>query len=78
VLSGPSDQFKLPFDGATGKLSKTKTCNLDLRPGSRVKILFGSFAGCSGVMGTKNAQGNYNLQVLFRDHLFHSISISVF
>lgn len=58
------DRFRLPYDAETGELSEGgKVCALDLTRGAKIRILRGTFAGCKGVVGEKNAEGHYNVQV---------------
>jgi len=65
VLEAPvnNNTFVLPYDQRSGKYSKTKTCTLDLNEGANIKVLLGNYAGCRGVVGKKNPQGHYNVQV---------------
>jgi len=53
----------LPYDQKTGKQSTTTTCSVDLNEGSRIKVLVGSYAGCNGIVGKKNSQGHFNLEI---------------
>jgi len=57
-----NDIFVLPYDQKTGKHSQKKS-TLDLSEGARIKVLLGNYAGCKGVVGKKNEQGHYNVQV---------------
>jgi len=61
--SQPNVFTHLPYNPQTGERSTTKTCSLDLNEGSRIKILLGSYAGCKGVVGKKNEQNHYVLQI---------------
>ena len=63
VANDNDDDFTLPYDPRTGGHSSTKTCTLKLHEGAKIKVLRGNFAGCSGVVGQKNEQGHYNVQI---------------
>jgi NAD-dependent SIR2 family protein deacetylase len=63
LVPASNDIFVLPYDPQTGKVSSRKTCTLDLNDGARIKVLRGNYEGCRGVVGPKNTQGHYNLQI---------------
>jgi NAD-dependent SIR2 family protein deacetylase len=57
------DVFRVRYDPDSGEISDTKSCVLDLREGAKIKILRGTFEGSTGVVGKKNTQGHYALQI---------------
>jgi hypothetical protein len=63
LIDGNDEEFVLPYDPRSGKHSSSRTCTLSLRVGARIKVPRGNFAGCSGVVGAKNEQGHYNVQI---------------
>jgi len=76
-----TDTFTLPYD-QSGNHAPTKKSLLDLREGAKIRVVMGNFAGCKGVVGKKNEQGHYHVQVfspvegtdiiITNDHLFGS------
>jgi len=64
LLSTGSDIFaNLPYDPTTGEKSSKKTCSLKLSEGSKIRVTCGNYGGCKGVVGKKNPQGHWNVQV---------------
>ena len=47
----------LPYDPQTGELSSSKTTTLSLTSGSKIRIVRGSFANCSGIVDRRTADG---------------------
>jgi len=77
VSHADSDTFaSLPYDPRSGVLSSRRTtCSLDLTEGARIKVTRGSYAGCKGVVGKKNQQGHYNVQIFVPTEFDASIII---
>jgi len=64
LVSAGSDVFpSLPYDPSTGEKSAKKTCSLNLSEGAKIRVTCGNYGGCKGVIGKKNPQGHWNVQV---------------
>ena len=57
------DVYTLPYDGDSGLLSETLSCVLDLRQGSKIRVLGGNMDGQVGIVGKKNEEGHYRIQI---------------